>query len=87
VVQYGYRMSKAAAHMAAWNMSGDLLGKGVAVGIVHPGVVESDMTKKTQSKTELTPEESAKHILDILAKITLDCTGSFFDYLGNTMLW
>lgn len=39
--QYGYRMSKCAAHMAAVSMAAELRASGVAVGIVHPGVVKS----------------------------------------------
>lgn len=86
-VQYGYRMSKVAAHMAAWNLSGDLKERGVAVGIVHPGVVESDMTRKSKSQTQLTAQQSAEHILKVLPKISLERTGSFYDYMGNPMPW
>lgn len=39
VLQYGYRMSKAAANMAALTLARDLHDEGVAVGILHPGAV------------------------------------------------
>lgn len=41
---YGYRMSKAALNMAATSLAHDLGKKSIAVGIVHPGMVHTDMT-------------------------------------------
>ena len=37
-------MSKAAAHMAGATLAADLRASGVAVGIVHPGTVQSPNT-------------------------------------------
>jgi NAD(P)-dependent dehydrogenase (short-subunit alcohol dehydrogenase family) len=39
LLQYGYRMSKAAANMVVKNLSIDLKQKGVAVVAFHPGAV------------------------------------------------
>ena len=41
---YGYRMSKAALNAAAMSLSRDLRRAGVAVAILHPGYVRTDMT-------------------------------------------
>ena len=41
---YGYRMSKAALNAGAMSLAIDLKKVGVAVGIVHPGMVETGMT-------------------------------------------
>jgi NAD(P)-dependent dehydrogenase (short-subunit alcohol dehydrogenase family) len=40
---YGYRMSKAAVNMAAVNLAHELRSAGVAVGLLHPGMVATDM--------------------------------------------
>lgn len=42
---YGYRMSKAALNIAGKSLSLDLLHKGIAVLVLHPGFVKTDMTK------------------------------------------
>ena len=41
---YAYRMSKSAVNAAGKSLSIDLKPKGIAVGILHPGYVRTDMT-------------------------------------------
>jgi NAD(P)-dependent dehydrogenase (short-subunit alcohol dehydrogenase family) len=41
---YGYRASKAAVNMIGTNLKHELLPRGIAVGILHPGLVATDMT-------------------------------------------
>ena len=43
---YGYRMSKAAVNMAGVNLAHDLEPKGVAVILLHPGYVGTEMTDR-----------------------------------------
>lgn len=38
-VQYGYRMGKAALHIAGVTLARDFKKRGIPVGLVHPGVV------------------------------------------------
>jgi NAD(P)-dependent dehydrogenase (short-subunit alcohol dehydrogenase family) len=84
-LQYGYRMSKCAAHMAAVSMAAELRPAGVAVGIIHPGVVRTDMVKVSGSETDLLPEDSARGIINVLQGLNLDSSGNFWDYLGKKM--
>ena len=42
---YGYRMSKAALNAAGMSLARDLASSGVAVAILHPGYVRTDMTE------------------------------------------
>ena len=42
--RYGYRMSKAAVNMAGVSLAHDLKPRGIAVAILHPGAVRTDMT-------------------------------------------
>src|SRR5215471_460574 len=44
---YGYRMSKAALNAAGMSLARDLAPSGVAVAILHPGHVRTDMTDYT----------------------------------------
>ncbi len=59
--RYGYRMSKVALSMAGKSLSHDLKPKGIAVGILHPGLVSTRMTGFTESG--ITPEQSVKGLL------------------------
>ncbi|MEQ8939464.1 MAG: SDR family oxidoreductase, partial [Gammaproteobacteria bacterium] len=53
--KYGYRMSKAALNIAGVSLSHDLKDKGIAVAILHPGYVKTDMTNDSGN---ITAEES-----------------------------
>ena len=44
---YGYRMSKVALSMAGKSLSHDLKPQGIAVAILHPGLVQTRMTNLT----------------------------------------
>ncbi|MGD8482866.1 MAG: SDR family oxidoreductase, partial [Gammaproteobacteria bacterium] len=41
---YGYRMSKAAVNIAGVSLARDLADRGIAVALLHPGYVRTDMT-------------------------------------------
>merc|ERR1712228_723705 len=47
---YGYRMSKSALNAFGKSLSADLKNAGIAVAIIHPGMVETDMTAKFGAK-------------------------------------
>jgi NAD(P)-dependent dehydrogenase (short-subunit alcohol dehydrogenase family) len=71
---YGYRMSKAAVNMAGTNLALDLKPKGVAVAILHPGMVRTDMTG---SYASVTPELSAERLVARIDELTVEKTGQF----------
>ena len=47
-VQYGYRMGKAALHIAGVTLARDFKERGIPVGLIHPGVVSSAFIQSTQ---------------------------------------
>lgn len=53
---YGYRMSKVALSMAGKSLAHDLKARGIAVAILHPGLVQTRMTNFTSGG--ITPEVS-----------------------------
>ncbi len=81
---YGYRMSKAALNIASVSLANDVKEKGIAVGIVHPGYVKTDMTNHTGY---IEPEESAKGILARIEELTLENSGTFWHSNGEQLLW
>ena len=78
---YAYRASKAAALNLGRNLAADLRPRGIAVGIYHPGWVQTDMGGAT---AEITPEAAAKGLADRLAGLNLFNTGCFETWDGRT---
>ena len=81
---YGYRMSKAALNAASKSMSIDLKPKGIAVGIVHPGWIKTDMTNHTGNDT---PETAAGQIYERIKALNLDNSGTFWHANGAVLPW
>ena len=82
--QYGYRASKAAVNMVGVNLSRDLAPHGIAVGVLHPGFVRTDMTR---GRGERSPEEAARGMLARIEELTLATTGSFWHADGRSICW
>ena len=82
---YGYRMSKVALSMAGKSLSVDLKPKGIAVGILHPGLVKTRMTNFSDSG--ITTETSVKGLLARIEELNLDNTGTFWHAKGEILPW
>ena len=82
---YGYRMSKVALSMAGKSLSHDLKPLGIAVAILHPGLVQTRMTNFTTNG--ITPEVSVRGLLARIDELTLDNTGSFWHSNGEVLPW
>jgi NAD(P)-dependent dehydrogenase (short-subunit alcohol dehydrogenase family) len=80
---YGYRMSKAAVNMAGVNLAIDLKGRGVAVAILHPGMVNTDMG----SPQGIDPALSAERLMARIDALTLATTGHFLHAEGQPLPW
>jgi NAD(P)-dependent dehydrogenase (short-subunit alcohol dehydrogenase family) len=82
--QYGYRMSKAAVNAAGVSLARDLRGRGVAVAIIHPGMVRTEMT----GGHGIEPAESVRGILARIDALTLASSGSFWHATtGEVLPW
>ncbi|MBE9061433.1 SDR family oxidoreductase [cf. Phormidesmis sp. LEGE 11477] len=82
---YGYRMSKTAVSMAGKSLSHDLNSRAIAVAILHPGLVSTDMTNFNSSG--ISPAESVKGLLKIIDALTLENTGTFWHTNGEVLPW
>lgn len=82
---YGYRMSKAALSMAGKSLSHDLKPLGIAVAILHPGLVQTRMTNFNSNG--ITPEVSVRGLLARIDELTLDNTGTFWHSNGEVLPW
>lgn len=81
---YGYRMSKAALNMATRSLAVDLKSRGIIVVAMHPGMVQTDLTRGFGM---LTPAESVSGMNQVIDKLTLEQTGLFLHYQGTTLPW
>lgn len=82
---YGYRMSKVAVSMAGKSLSHDLKPRGIAVAILHPGLVSTRMTGFTQNG--ITPAEAVNGLLARIDALSLDSTGTFWHSNGEVLPW
>lgn len=82
---YGYRMSKVALSMAGKSLAYDLKSRGIAVAILHPGLVQTRMTNFTPGG--ITPAASVKGLLARIDGLTLENTGTFWHSNGEILPW
>ncbi len=81
---YGYRMSKAALNMAGVSLAHDLKAQGIAVGILHPGLVSTDMTN---NNGQINPDESVTGLLARIENLNLENSGTFWHMNGEVLPW
>jgi NAD(P)-dependent dehydrogenase (short-subunit alcohol dehydrogenase family) len=81
---YGYRMSKAALNAAGVSLAVDLKPRGVAVGILHPGAVRTDMTG---GHGMIDPPQSVRGLLQRIDELTLENSGRFLHQNGDALPW
>ena len=82
--RYGYRMSKAALNAAAMSLSRDLDGQDIAVGIYHPGYVQTDMVNNTG---DISANEAATRIVGLIDNLTMKESGVFKHSNGEVLPW
>ncbi len=80
---YGYRMSKAALNAAGKSLAIDLKGAGIAVGILHPGLVATDMG----GPQGIPVAESATNLLARIDQLSLAGSGEFLHANGDPLPW
>ncbi|MDH3789143.1 MAG: SDR family oxidoreductase [Xanthomonadales bacterium] len=80
---YGYRMSKAAVNMAGKSLSVDLQEQGIAVILLHPGWVSTEMT----GQTGIPAEQSAAGLIERMDSLGIEQTGTFWHQEGYELPW
>lgn len=81
---WGYRLSKAAANMAGMNLAHELKDREIAVGLLHPGFVRTDMTGK---RGDVEPADAAAGLVERIDELSMDTTGSFRHANGEDLPW
>ncbi|KRB82397.1 short-chain dehydrogenase [Sphingomonas sp. Root710] len=81
---YAYGATKAALNRLMRSIAVDLKPRGIIIGLVHPGWVQTDMGGP---KADLTPEQSAHGICTVARGWTLDRSGDFYKWNGEPHAW
>ena len=81
---YAYRMSKAALNAAGMSMARDLEADGIAVAILHPGYVRTDMT---EGSGNIDPDDAAKQLVERIDHLSMETTGTFWHANGQVLPW
>jgi NAD(P)-dependent dehydrogenase (short-subunit alcohol dehydrogenase family) len=81
---YGYRMSKAALNMLGANLAHDLAPRGIAVVVLHPGFVRTEMTGGAGG---VDPDQAAAGLIARIDELELSTTGRFVHANGDEVPW
>lgn len=81
---YGYRSSKAALNAIGASLAQDLRGDGIAVGLLHPGYVRTDMTGH---QGQVSPAQAAQGLRARIEALDIDTTGQFLHANGESLPW
>ncbi len=81
---YIYRSSKAALNAVMKSLSVDLRPRGITVVVIHPGWVKTDMGGPSAL---IEPGQSISAMRTVIAGLTPEDTGRFFNYDGPEIPW
>ena len=83
-VAYAYCASKAAVNKVMKMASVELAKENTSVALVHPGWVRTEMGG---AGADISVEESAAGIINVIDKLNMTDTGSFYKWNGETHPW
>jgi NAD(P)-dependent dehydrogenase (short-subunit alcohol dehydrogenase family) len=81
---YGYRASKAAVNAIGKSLAVDLRPRGIAVYLLHPGYVATDMVG---GNGDIQPEVAAQRLVKVVDGLDMDESGSFHHSNGSELPW
>jgi NAD(P)-dependent dehydrogenase (short-subunit alcohol dehydrogenase family) len=81
---YGYRMSKGALNVAGKSLAIDLKARGIAVALLHPGFVRTDMTGGVG---DIDAASAAAQLIERINALDLENSGRFLHARGEELPW
>jgi len=83
---YFYRSSKRALNMMMHTLARQVADRGIIVGLVGPGAVDTDMMKGIPIP-KLKPADSARDVYAVIAGFSPETSGSFIHHDGKAIPW
>jgi NAD(P)-dependent dehydrogenase (short-subunit alcohol dehydrogenase family) len=80
---YGYRLSKTAVNMIGASLAKDLGNRGIAVALLHPGMVATGMT----GGRGIDPGDAARGLIERIDALNLAESGGFWHAEGYALPW
>jgi NAD(P)-dependent dehydrogenase (short-subunit alcohol dehydrogenase family) len=83
---YGYRASKAALNVSFRALAADWRGEGIMVGIIAPGMVETDLLRASGFPGRgITVEQSVRGMINVIDAMTLETNAAVVNYDGSVI--
>jgi NAD(P)-dependent dehydrogenase (short-subunit alcohol dehydrogenase family) len=80
---YGYRASKTAVNQVGMNLKHELATRGIAVALLHPGLVATELT----GGRGISPIESAHGLIERIDALNIENSGKFWHAEGYELPW
>lgn len=85
---YAYRASKAAVNSIGKSLAMDLKEKGIAVTLLHPGIVKTGLDPSAANTPEaVLPDEAATKLWKVWQSKDMEDTGKFWHREGQELPW
>jgi NAD(P)-dependent dehydrogenase (short-subunit alcohol dehydrogenase family) len=81
---YGYRMSKAALNIAGVSLAHELKEQEVAVALLHPGYVQTDMVN---NNGDISAAVAVERLMQRIKELNIGNTGTFWHSNGEVLPW
>ncbi len=85
--QYIDRPSKASLNMVMRTLSKNVAHRGVTVGLVAPGLVDTDLTEALVGIPKISTEESVAALIELIEDFTFEMSGSLIQHTGEPIPW
>ena len=86
--QYSYRSSKAAVNSLFKSLAVDLKDKNIAVILLHPGIVATNLGGNAEeASVAVQPEQAANELWRVLMSRGLESTGRWYHRSGEELPW
>ena len=84
---YIYRSSKAALNMVMKNLANQLKSKSIAVALIDPGPVDTDMMASLPKKMLRPVTTAGSDLIRITDQLSMENTGTYWTFDGTVLPW